>query len=75
MHRDLKPENILLSTREKDATIRVVDFGTADFCAPNQRLFNKFGTVLYVAPEVGSATFKCAFIISRCWNLIVNLTL
>lgn len=52
MHRDLKPENILMSSKEKDASIRVVDFGTADFCAPNQRLFNKFGTVLYVAPEV-----------------------
>lgn len=52
MHRDLKPENILMSSKEKDATIRVVDFGTADFCAPNQRLFDKFGTVLYVAPEV-----------------------
>ena len=53
MHRDLKPENILMSSKDKDATIRVVDFGTADFCAPHQRLFDKFGTVLYVAPEVG----------------------
>ena len=52
MHRDLKPENILMSSKEKEATIRVVDFGTADFCAPNQRLFHKYGTVLYVAPEV-----------------------
>lgn len=51
-HRDLKPENILMSSPDKAATIRVIDFGTADFCGPDQRLFQKFGTVLYVAPEV-----------------------
>ncbi len=52
MHRDLKPENILLSSKEPDAQVRVIDFGTSEFCEEGQRLFQKFGTPYYVAPEV-----------------------
>lgn len=52
MHRDLKPENILLSSKEPDAQIRVIDFGTSEFCEEGQRLHQKFGTPYYVAPEV-----------------------
>lgn len=54
VHRDLKPENILLSSRDEDATIKIIDFGTADFCPAGLHLFHKFGTPLYVAPEVSS---------------------
>jgi serine/threonine protein kinase len=32
MHRDLKPENILLSSQGPEAQIRVIDFGTSEFC-------------------------------------------
>jgi serine/threonine protein kinase len=53
IHRDLKPENILLSSRESDAIMKIIDFGTSDFCPDGQHLFHKFGTPLYVAPEVG----------------------
>ncbi|KAJ9522392.1 hypothetical protein QJQ45_008319 [Haematococcus lacustris] len=52
IHRDLKPENILLSDKSPTAAIKVIDFGTSDFCAPGQRLSQKFGTPYYVAPEV-----------------------
>mmetsp|Transcript_11680 Transcript_11680/g.20735 ORF Transcript_11680/g.20735 Transcript_11680/m.20735 type:complete len:520 (+) Transcript_11680:218-1777(+) len=52
IHRDLKPENILLSDKTPTAAIKVIDFGTSDFCLPGQRLVQKFGTPYYVAPEV-----------------------
>ncbi|GFH32405.1 uncharacterized protein HaLaN_31617, partial [Haematococcus lacustris] len=44
--------NILLSDKSPTAAIKVIDFGTSDFCAPGQRLSQKFGTPYYVAPEV-----------------------
>jgi serine/threonine protein kinase len=44
----LQPENILLSDKSPDAAIKVIDFGTSDFCLPNQRLQQKFGTPYYV---------------------------
>lgn len=50
--RDLKPENILLTSKEKGAQLKVIDFGTSEFCMPGQRLHKKFGTPYYVAPEV-----------------------
>lgn len=52
MHRDLKPENILLTSRDCSAQLKVIDFGTSEFCKPGQRLSKKFGTPYYVAPEV-----------------------
>lgn len=53
--RDLKPENILLSDKTPQAELKVIDFGTSDFCVPGQRLQQKFGTPYYVAPEVSDA--------------------
>ncbi|KAK9811310.1 hypothetical protein WJX72_001575 [[Myrmecia] bisecta] len=52
VHRDLKPENILLSNEHKDARLKIIDFGTSDFCGVDQKLYHKFGTPYYVAPEV-----------------------
>lgn len=52
--RDLKPENILLTSRERGAQLKVIDFGTSEFCKAGQRLSKKFGTPYYVAPEVGT---------------------
>lgn len=52
VHRDLKPENILLTSKGPDAVLKVIDFGTSEFCKPGQRLSQKFGTPYYVAPEV-----------------------
>lgn len=50
--RDLKPENMLLTSRDSSAQLKVIDFGTSEFCKPGQRLWKKFGTPYYVAPEV-----------------------
>eukprot|EP00955_Chlamydomonas_euryale_P028855 304062-Chlamydomonas_euryale.AAC.24 len=51
IHRDLKPENILLSDKTPNAALKVIDFGTSDFCLQGQFLQHKFGTPYYVAPE------------------------
>jgi len=34
VHRDLKPENFLLNSNEENATLKVIDFGTARFFEP-----------------------------------------
>jgi len=54
VHRDLKPENILLKTKnnQDDLSIKIVDFGTANYCSDNQDLNQKVGTAYYIAPEV-----------------------
>lgn len=48
----LQPENILLSDKSAAAALKVIDFGTSDFCLPGDFLQHKFGTPYYVAPEV-----------------------
>eukprot|EP00775_Hariotina_reticulata_P011602 gene11602-11746_t len=60
VHRDLKPENILLASKAAGAQLKVIDFGTSDFCKPGQRLTQKFGTPYYVAPEVLQRDYNAA---------------
>jgi len=52
IHRDLKPENILLSQSTTKGTVKLIDFGTAMWCGPNDVLSDPCGTLHYVAPEV-----------------------
>ena len=61
VHRDLKPENLLLDTPEKDARIKVIDFGTSQIFNPSKKMTTKIGTPYYIAPEVltKSYTEKC----------------
>lgn len=61
IHRDLKPENILLSDKTPTAALKVIDFGTSDFCASGQRLQQKFGTPYYVSRTgiQGCCMFRC----------------
>jgi len=50
-HRDLKLENFLFSTKEDDATVKVIDFGFSKAGAGHH--MKKFvGTCYYMAPEV-----------------------
>jgi calcium-dependent protein kinase len=62
IHRDLKPENILIEEpKNKELSIKVIDFGASMFYDPKIPLTDKFGTVYYVAPEVlkGRYSNKC----------------
>lgn len=53
VHRDLKPENIMLeSSNEGDFSIKLIDFGTANYFLPNDILSREVGTSYYIAPEV-----------------------
>jgi len=52
VHRDLKPENILFESKKEDSLLKVIDFGTSRFYDPNIKMNQKFGTPLYIAPEV-----------------------
>lgn len=56
-HRDLKPENVLLTTTFKDKyeipDVKLIDFGTARYVeAQDEKLFDRVGTLNYMAPEV-----------------------
>ncbi len=61
VHRDLKPENLLLDSLDKDARLKVIDFGTSQVFDPKKRMTTKIGTPTYIAPEVltKSYTEKC----------------
>jgi len=52
VHRDLKPENLLLESSSMTATLKLIDFGTACFIRPGQKLSKQYGTAYYIAPEV-----------------------
>lgn len=52
VHRDLKPENILLESNEKDARLKIIDFGTSQYFTPKVKMSKFIGTSYYIAPEV-----------------------
>lgn len=65
VHRDLKPENILLENQDDLQDIKLIDFGTAkkwdmdikkgENNKEETRLYEKVGTILYLAPEIMKA--------------------
>ncbi len=61
VHRDIKPENLLLASGDKDARVKVIDFGTSRVFDAGKKMTSKIGTPLYIAPEVlnNSYTEKC----------------
>jgi calcium-dependent protein kinase len=52
VHRDLKPQNMLFESREPNARLKVIDFGTSQVFDPSQKMQLKIGTPYYVSPEV-----------------------
>lgn len=60
-HRDIKPENFLMQNKDKDAVIKIIDFGLSAKFEAGKDLSTKAGTPYYVAPEVlaGKYNEKC----------------
>ncbi|KAF7260761.1 hypothetical protein EG68_01764 [Paragonimus skrjabini miyazakii] len=53
IHRDLKPENILLASKQRNAVLKIADFGLAIRVPDNNpRRYGIAGTYTYMAPEV-----------------------
>ncbi|CAG9321435.1 unnamed protein product [Blepharisma stoltei] len=52
VHRDLKPENLLLESSQRDANLKVIDFGISQRLNPGAKLTSANGTLYYMAPEV-----------------------
>jgi len=62
VHRDLKPENLLVSSTKGEAiTIKLIDFGSADYKDPTKKFSEKIGTPYYIAPEILKQSYdeKC----------------
>lgn len=52
VHRDLKPENIVFESKDPNANLKIIDFGTSKKIKKNERMNAKLGTAYYIAPEV-----------------------
>jgi len=51
-HRDLKPENIVFESKDPNARLKIIDFGTSKKVMENEKLKTRMGTAYYIAPEV-----------------------
>mmetsp|Transcript_36388 Transcript_36388/g.95943 ORF Transcript_36388/g.95943 Transcript_36388/m.95943 type:complete len:325 (-) Transcript_36388:300-1274(-) len=52
-HRDLKPENMLMTSKDKDAEVKITDFGLSKFFDEQSTVMKTpCGTPGYIAPEV-----------------------
>ena len=63
-HRDLKPDNLLLSSKDKDAKLKIADFGESaplDGWHDEGFLSSYVGTRQYMAPEIIETSIKPGF--------------
>uniref|UniRef100_A0A7S2SL15 Calcium-dependent protein kinase 1 n=1 Tax=Mucochytrium quahogii TaxID=96639 RepID=A0A7S2SL15_9STRA len=51
-HRDLKPENFLFESHDKNAPLKLIDFGLSRFYKETVLMKTRVGTPYYIAPEV-----------------------
>uniref|UniRef100_A0A0A0M3G7 Protein kinase domain-containing protein n=1 Tax=Cucumis sativus TaxID=3659 RepID=A0A0A0M3G7_CUCSA len=49
VHRDVKPDNVLFDSRNN---LKLIDFGSAEWCDEDGFMYGVVGTPYYVAPEV-----------------------
>lgn len=68
VHRDLKPENILIDGDNRDfSTIKVIDFGLAQFFQNDQGSFTEAaGSSYYMSPQVIEGQYSCKCDIWSC---------
>jgi len=52
VHRDLKPENFLYETKERNATLKLIDFGLAKIWDSSSLMKTACGTIAYASPDV-----------------------
>ena len=52
VHRNIKPENLLLSKDGPEAILKLIDFGNSVFLEKPNKLTEKCGDKLYIAPEI-----------------------
>eukprot|EP00468_Gymnochlora_sp_CCMP2014_P012957 CAMPEP_0167750788 /NCGR_PEP_ID=MMETSP0110_2-20121227/6188_1 /TAXON_ID=629695 /ORGANISM="Gymnochlora sp., Strain CCMP2014" /LENGTH=426 /DNA_ID=CAMNT_0007636153 /DNA_START=426 /DNA_END=1706 /DNA_ORIENTATION=- len=57
-HFDLKPENIVFATKDKNSTLKIIDFGMARPVPPHVYLQNFAGTPYYTAPEIINSKYN-----------------
>ena len=48
VHRDLKPQNLLLTSKDQNASIKVIDFGIADKLNSRGKITEVIGTVSFI---------------------------
>jgi len=65
-HRDLKLENFIFTTKEKDAEIKLIDFGFSTNYLETGTMKEVVGTCYYLAPEVLKREYTQA---SDLWSL------
>lgn len=52
VHRDLKPQNILIQINTNKIDIKIIDFGFSTIIFKKELLIQRYGTLLYLAPEI-----------------------
>ena len=52
IHRDMKPQNILIDIHNGHVQVKIIDFGFSTVLFRNELVNQKYGTLLYLAPEI-----------------------
>ena len=52
VHRDLKPQNILIQINTNKIDIKIIDFGFSTIIFKKELLIQRYGTLLYLPPEI-----------------------
>lgn len=76
IHRDLKPENILLKSENNLNSLKIADFGLSTKYAEEityQNYSQKYGTLLYMAPEQLAGNYSKPVDIWSCGIIMYQL--
>ena len=75
VHRDLKPENFLFVSQDRDADLKIIDFGLSKIMEGGrlQRMNTRAGTPYYISPEVlaGNYDVSCDMWSAGCMLYIL----
>jgi len=54
-HRDLQPDNIMMFNTEGEIHIKINNFSLSKIICPEERIIERYGTILFTAPEILSS--------------------